>query len=62
MDHSQDPWQPQVFNMATSEDTDEEGQVSRATAAQHRIRAQQRPDITRWEKLDYQPVTIGLQM
>ena len=40
---------PQVFNMATPDITDEEDHATRATVAQHRIRAHQRPDISRWE-------------
>jgi hypothetical protein len=40
---------PQFLNMASSPDPDDDGQISSATAAQHRIRAMQRSDITRWE-------------
>ena len=40
---------PQVFNIASPADSGDDGQVSSATAAQHRIRAMQRSDITHWE-------------
>ena len=40
---------PQIYNMATPGGTDDEDYATRAKAAQDRIRALQRPDISRWD-------------